>query len=150
MTMMLTRGHATIHQPGEIMKCAAIAMILGLAMSTPVSADQSGVKYEVVLTRDGKVIASPIFLGEFGKAVTIEQGGTMRVEAVAGPPDKNGHSLTSVKFQIFENGRLQPPQESSLLADLGKTSSIEFAVPGTNARFTFRQALVKLPAGKQG
>ena len=37
-------------------------------------ADQGGVKYEVVLTRDGEVVSAPIFLGELGKPAVIEQG----------------------------------------------------------------------------
>ena len=132
------------------MKLIGMAVLLGMTISGTALADQSGVKYEVVLTRDGKVVSSPIFLGDFGRPVVIDQGETMRIEAVASAPDKDGNSFTSVKLQLFENGEMRPLKEMSMLADLSKSPSFEYPVPGTNARFTFRWSLVKLPEAKKG
>ena len=128
------------------MKSFGLAVLLGMTISGAALADRGAVKYEVVLTRDGKVVSAPIFLGEFGKPAMIEQGRTMRIEAVASAPGKDGNSLTSVKLQLFENGEMRPPKEMSMLADLPKAPSVEYAVPETNARFTFRPSLVKLAA----
>ena len=130
------------------MKLIGMAILLGMAIAGAAVADQGGVKYEVVLTRSGKVVSAPVFLGEFGKPAAIELDRTMRIEAVASPPDKDGNSLASVKLQLFENGEMRPPKELSMLADLSKAPSVEYAVPGTNARFTFRPSLVRLAALK--
>lgn len=112
-----------------------------MALPGALFADQ--VKYDVVLARDGKVVASPTFLAEFGKPAAIEVGGMMRVEAVTDLPDKEGNSATTVKFQLFENGKLRPPEESWMLVDFTRPATFEYSVPGTNAKFTFKQALVK-------
>jgi hypothetical protein len=130
------------------MKLVRMAVLLGMTFSVAALADQGGVKYEVVLTRDGKVISAPMFLGEFGKPAIVEQDQTMRIEAVASAPDKDGNSLASVKLQLFENGEMRPLREMSMRADLSKAPSVEYTVPGTNARFTFRPSLVKLAALK--
>jgi hypothetical protein len=145
-----TRSLDFIPQQEALVKLIGIAVLLGMTTSGIAAADQSGVQFEVVLTRDGKVVSSPTFIGQFGKTVGVELGQTMKVDAVASAPDKDGNSFTSVKLQLFENGEMRPLKEMSMLADLSKTPSIEYSVPGTNARITFRPRLAKLPEAKKG
>jgi hypothetical protein len=72
----------------------------------------------------------------------------MKFEGSASTPDSEGNSLTAVKLYLFENGEMRPPQEMSMLANLTKTPSFEYSVPGTNARFVVMPRLVKLPESK--
>ncbi len=129
------------------MKSIALAALLGMMVVDAAATDRNGVWFQVVLTRDGKVVSSPRFVGEFGKTAGVEVGRTMKVDAVASAPDQDGNSFTSLKLQLFENGEMRPAKEVSMLADLSKAPSIEYAVPGTNARITFRPRLGKLPQG---
>ena len=128
------------------MKC--IVASLGLVLSTIASADQSGVMFKVVLLNGGKVVASPNVVGEFGREVTVELAQTMKVVAVASRPNTEGHSLTAVKLSLFEGGAMQPAKELSMLADLSKTPSLEYSVPGTAFRFVVTPRRVKLPEAK--
>lgn len=128
------------------MKC--VVAVLGLALSTFASADQNGVMYKVVLLKDGKSVASPSIVGEFGREVTVELAQTMKVVAVSSAPNSEGNSLTAVKLSIFESGAMQPGKEMSMLADLSKTPSFEYSVPGTTYRFIVTPRLVKLPEAK--
>src|SRR5687767_8646529 len=128
------------------LKCAAA--ILGLVMPTLAAADQSGVLFKVVLLKDGKPVASPSVLGEFGRELTVELDQTMKMVAVASTPNSEGHSLTAVKLSVFESGAMQPAKEMSMLADLSKTPSFEYSVPGTAYRFVVAPRLVKLPKSK--
>lgn len=127
------------------MKMKCVIAVLGLALSTLASADQSGVMYKVVLLKDGKAVASPSVVGEFGREVTVELAHTMKVIAVFSAPDNEGHSLTALKLSIFESGAMQPEKEMSMLADLSKSPSFEYSVPGTTYHFIVAPRLVKLP-----
>ncbi|APV52002.1 hypothetical protein BWI17_21430 [Betaproteobacteria bacterium GR16-43] len=128
------------------LKCAAAAV--ALLISTAASADENGILFKVVLLKDGKVVASPSAVGEFGREVTVELAQTMKVVAVAATPNSEGHSLTAVKLSLFEGGAMQPGKEMSMLADLTKSPSFEYSVPGTPYRFVVMPRQVKLPDTK--
>jgi hypothetical protein len=130
------------------MKLNHMIAVASLAISTVAVADQSGVQFEVVLMRDGKVVASPKVIAEFGQTVAVAQGEVMKFEGSASTPDGRGNSLTAVKLSLFENGHMGPPKEMSMLANLTLTPSFEYSVPGTNARFVVMPRLVKLSASK--
>ena len=130
------------------MKLNHMIAVASLAISTVAVADQSGVQFEVVLMCDGKVVASPKVIAEFGQIVAIAQGDVMKFEGSASTPDGKGNSLTAVKLSLFENGHMGPPKEMSMLANLTLTPSFEYSVPGTNARFVVMPRLVKLPEAK--
>ena len=130
------------------MKIKQIVAVLCLALSTTAFADQEGVMFNVVLLKDGKIVASPGVVGEFGKEVTVEITQTFKVVGLASVPDAEGHSLTAVRLSLFENGAMQPLKEMSMLADLTKTPSFEYSVPGTTYRFVVRPRQVKLPEAK--
>ena len=130
------------------MKLNHVIAVASIAISTVEVADQSGVQFEVVLMRDGKVVASPKVLAGFGKTVALAQGQVMKFEGSASVPDGEGNSLTAVKLTLFENGEMGPPKEMSMLANLKLTPSFEYSVPGTNARFVVMPRLVKLPESK--
>jgi hypothetical protein len=130
------------------MKLVHMIAIASIAISTSAVAEQSGVQFEVVLMRDGKIVSSPKVLAEFGKTVAFANGQLMKFEGSASTPDGEGNSLTAVKLSLFENGEMQAPKEMSMLANLKKTPSFEYSVPGTNARFVVMPRLVKLPEAK--
>jgi len=124
------------------MKTTAIAAALLFSLAGAAFAQQ--VKYEVTLSRDGKVVASPTFNGEIGKPASFEQPQMMKVEVLTEKPDNEGNSPTTVKLQLFEGGKLKAPEESWMLADISsKPATFEYAWPGTNAKFVFKQSLVK-------
>ena len=102
------------------MKFNHMIAVASIAFSTGAVADQSGVQFEVVLMRDGKVVASPKVMAEFGKTVALAQGQVMKFEGSASVPDAEGNSLTAVKLYLFEGGEMRPPQEMSMLVNLAK------------------------------
>jgi hypothetical protein len=130
------------------MKLGTMIAFAGMFVSAAAFAGQGAVQFEVVLLRDGKVVSSPKVVAEFGKKVALAQGGVMRFEGSATAPDRDGNSLTSVKLYLFENGRMRPMKRMSMLADLTRWPSMAVSVPGTNARFVVRPALVSLPEPK--
>ena len=130
------------------MSLIRVVAVAGLLISSAAVAGQDAVQFEVVLMRDGKVVSSPRVVAEFGKRVAMAQGQVMKFEGSATAPDKEGNSLTSVKLYLFENGEMKPLKETSMLANLTKSPSIAFSVPGTNARFVVKPTLVALPESK--
>ena len=68
------------------MKLSYVLVAIGLALSTLASAGDNGVLFKVILLEDGKVVASPSVVGEFGREVTVELAQTMKVVAVASAP----------------------------------------------------------------
>lgn len=109
--------------------------IAGLAMSSYAFADKDAVSFDVVLLNDGKVVASPRVVTAFGQETTIELPRLMKVAAVAAAPNSEGRALTSVKMSVYQDGAMGPEQSMSMLADLTKTPSFEYSVPGTTYRF---------------
>ncbi len=130
------------------MKLRDIVAVAGMLISSAAVADQTGVLFDVVLTRDGKVVSSPKVIAEFGRRVSLSEGGVMQFEGSASPPDGEGNSFTAVKLSLFENGEMKAFDEMSMLANLTKSPSVEFSVPGTNARFVVKPRMVKLPPSK--
>jgi hypothetical protein len=125
-----------------------VGVLLLLGLSTMASAAQDGVMFEIQLLNDGKVVASPSIVAEFGREVTVELPQTMKVVAVASAPNSEGHSMTAVKLSLFTSGAMQPEKESSMLADLSKAPSFEYSIPGTAYRFIVMSRKVKLPEAK--
>lgn len=127
------------------MKRTWIAFLGGVLVSSAAFAGRDAVQFDVVLLRDGKVVSSPKVVGEFGQRVALAQGDVMKFEGKATAPDKDGNSFTSVRLYLFENGEMKPLKEMSILANLRQSPSIEYSVPGTNARFVVRPRLVAFP-----
>jgi hypothetical protein len=134
-----------IHQQETLMKPSRMIALASIVISMAAAADQGAVQFEVVLMRDGKVVTSPKVVAHFGQTAALAQIRVMKFEGSASAPDAEGNSLTAVKLYLFENGEMRPPQEMSMLANLTKTPSFEYSVPGTNARFVVMPRLVKLP-----
>jgi len=128
------------------MKFALTMAFAGLLFAGAALAGQDAVQFEVRLLRGGKVVSSPRVVAEFGKTVTIAQDGVMKFEGAATAPDKDGNSYTSMRLYLFDNGEMKPPKTMSMLADLTKSPSIEYQVPGTDARFVVRPSLVVMRA----
>lgn len=121
-----------------------IVAVAGLLFAGAALAQPDVVQFEVRLLRDGKVVSSPRVLAQFGKTVTLAQDGVMKFEGSATAPDKDGNSFTSVKLYLFEKGEMKPSRTMSMLANLAKSPSIEYSVPGTDARFVVKPTLVAM------
>jgi hypothetical protein len=121
-----------------------IVAVAGLLFAGAALAQPDVVQFEVRLLRDGKVVSSPRVLAEFGKTVTVAQDGVMRFEGSATAPDKDGNSFTSVKLYLFDKGEMKPSRTMSMLANLAKSPSLEYSVPGTDARFVVRPSLAAM------
>ena len=121
-----------------------IVAVAGLLFAGAALAQPDVVQFEVRLVRDGKVVSSPRVLAEFGKTVTLAQDGVMRFEGSATAPDKDGNSFTSVKLYLFDKGEMKPSRTMSMLANLAKSPSLEYSVPGTDARFVVRPSLAAM------
>lgn len=130
------------------MKLNYALALLGIACSTVANADPQGVLFKVVLKNGDQIVASPSAIGEYGKVVTIELSQTMKVIAVASEPNAEGNSLTSYKLTLFHGGAMQPAKEMSMLANLSKSPSLEYSVPGTAYRFVVVSRQVALPRAK--
>jgi hypothetical protein len=104
--------------------------------------------FEVRLLNRGEIVASPSVVAEYGREVTVEVPKTMRVVAVASAPNGDGHSMATVKLSLFAGGKMQRPEESSMLADLSKARSFEYVVKGTSYRFVVLSRKVALPQAK--
>ena len=126
------------------MKTTRIIAAAALLFSGAALAGQDAVQFEVRLLRDGKVVSSPRVVAEFGKTVTLAQEGVMRFEGTATAPDRDGNSFTSMKLYLFERGEMRPSKTMSMLANLAKSPSLEYPVPGTDARFIVRPSLVAM------
>ena len=128
------------------MKVTHLIVLLGLGVSTVSLAGEQGVKFAILVTQAGKVFASPTLFGEFGKTVSVQQDGLMKVDARADRPARDGFAKTAVTLHVFENGAMKPVKDMSMRADLSRTPSFEYTVPGTTTRFVIRPRLATLPA----
>jgi hypothetical protein len=107
------------------------------------------VVYQVIFLKDGKPLASPTVLGEFGREVRVEVPGQMRVLVSAREPDEDGRSFTSAKMALFEDGDWQSVNEMSMNAYLSMTPSFEHSVGNTPYRFIVRPRRI-VPAANEG
>ena len=93
------------------------------------------VVFTVLFLKDGQYLASPTVLGEFGREVRLEVPNEMRALVLVEAPGQDGLSFTSAKLAIFQKGSWQPPEELTMEANLTRTPSFEYSVPGTTYRF---------------
>jgi hypothetical protein len=66
------------------------------------------VVFTVIFLKDGKYLASPTVLGEFGREVRVEVPNVMRAFVLATAPNQEGRSFTSAKMAIFRDNAWQP------------------------------------------
>jgi hypothetical protein len=106
------------------------------------------VVFTVIFMKDGKVLASPTVLGEFGREVRVEVPNVMRALVLAMAPGEDGQSFTSAKMAIFQDNAWQPPQEMSMEAYLSMTPSFQYTVPDAPYRFVVMQRMI-VPAANE-
>src|ERR1700744_1148659 len=107
------------------------------------------VTFQVIFLKDGKYLASPTVLGEFGREVRIEVPNAMRALVLAMAPDQEGQSFTSAKMSIFQDDAWQPAKEMEMRAYLSMTPSFEYSVEGTPFRFVVMPRMI-VPAASEG
>jgi hypothetical protein len=106
------------------------------------------VVFTVIFLKDGKHLATPTVLGEFGREVRVEVPNAMRALVLALAPNQEGRSFTSAKMAIFQDNAWQPPKEMSMEAYLSMTPSFEYSVQGTPYRFVVMPRLI-VPAANE-
>ncbi|MBL8518917.1 MAG: hypothetical protein JNM76_18300 [Betaproteobacteria bacterium] len=126
------------------MKLQILAALLTVSLASPATARQDAVRFEVVVTQAGKLVAAPSMIVEFDKTGSVELSEVMRVEAKAARPGWDGLSETSVRVFVFESGALRPVKDMSMQADLSRTPSFEYTVPGTTTRFVIKPRLTAM------
>ena len=107
------------------------------------------VVFTVILMKDGRPLASPTVLGEFGQEVRVEIPDVMRALVLANAPDSDGRSFTSAKMAVFQDGDWQLPKEMTMEAHLSMTPSFEYTVPNTPYRFVIMPRRI-LPVSPDG
>lgn len=100
------------------------------------------VVFTVVFLKDGKALASPTVLSEFGREVRVEVPDEMRVLAAAEAPNAEGRSLTYAKMFLFRGNAWECVKEMSMEAYLSMTPSFEYTVQGTPYRFVVMQRMI--------
>jgi hypothetical protein len=93
------------------------------------------VVFTVIFKKDGKYLASPTVLGEFGRELCVEIPNVMRALVLAMAPDQEGRSFTSAKMAVFQENAWRPVKEMSMEAYLSMTPSFEYTVPEAPYRF---------------
>jgi hypothetical protein len=108
------------------------------------------VVFTVIFLKDGKHLASPTVLSEFGHEVRVEFPNEMRALVLADAPNQDGRSFTSAKMAIFQDGVWQPPYEMTMEAYLSMTPSFEYSVAGTPYRFVVMPRRILPAANEEG
>src|ERR1700733_10537922 len=93
------------------------------------------VVFTVIFKKDGKYLASPTVLGEFGRELCVEIPNVMRALVLAMAPDQEGRSFTSAKMAVFQENAWRPVKEMSMEAYLSMTPSFEYTVAEAPYRF---------------
>lgn len=119
---------------------APMTSIAGAAEG-PAASGRPDVAYTVIFLKDGKPLATPTVVGQFGQEVRLEVAG-MRAAVSASAPDANSRSFTSAKMTVFKDGAWQAPKEMSMEAVLSASPSFEYSAEGTPYRFVVMPRLV--------
>jgi hypothetical protein len=96
---------------------------------------RSDVVFTVIFLKDGKHLASPTVLGEFGREVCVEIPAEMRAVVLAKAPNQEGRCFTSAKMSLFRDNVWQQVKDMTMEAYLSMTPSFEYSVPDTSYRF---------------
>src|ERR1700689_735422 len=83
------------------------------ALKREIGAMREDVVFTVIFRKDGKFLAAPTVLGEFGRELCVEIPELMRAQVLAMAPNQDGRSLTSAKMAIFQRNGWQCPKEMS-------------------------------------
>jgi hypothetical protein len=93
------------------------------------------VVFTVIFLKDGKHLACPTVLSEFGREARVEIPDEMRVVVLAMSPNQEGRCLTSATMSLFKDGAWRQVKEMTMEAYLSITPSFEYSVPDTAYRF---------------
>ena len=111
------------------MKILIAAVLLTLGSTVAVGSDEI-VKFTVTVKEGDRLIASPTFLANIGRPASIRLGDSLTVEALAKPPESNGHSWTQVRITYFETEDSKFVQEMHMRHKLPlRTGSFEYTDP---------------------
>ena len=121
-----------------------ITLIALIAFFAVIARAEDGVSFDVTLTRGGSVVAHPRMIGYFDKPISVEVSNTYKFEALARAPDTRGVSNTTAKISLLNPASAPTLHEFSILANLAEGSTVEYAVPGTDALLKVVQSRVAI------
>jgi hypothetical protein len=107
------------------------------------------VVFTVIFLKDGKHLACPTVISEFGREAHIEIPDEMRAVVLARAPNQEGRCFTSAKMSLYKDGAWQQAKEMTMEAYLSMTPSFEYSVPDTPYRFVVMPRRV-VPASPDG
>ena len=105
---------------------------------------EDGVSFEVTLSRGGHVISNPRLVGYFDKSMSVEISRTMKFEALAKSPDSAGVSYTKATVTLYGGSTVTASHEFTIAADVAKGTTVDYELPGTDARVHIVQRGVSL------
>lgn len=125
------------------MKRAVLTAVLALCPLFAVAA--TGVRFDTVISEDGKPIAHPSVWVPFGKDAVVEVAGKVRIVASAKSPSA-GRSLVKAKVYSFAAGKWVEDWKGSMSADIGKTPSFELNMKDKSRRVVIMPRAAEEPS----
>ena len=127
------RSLGFIHQLEEPVKTWIIVLLL--AFSAPVFSAEKGVRFDVLLKRNGEVIDSSSASGALGQLVKVSMKNGMFIDAVSDAPSVDGRSKTQVRVNVFHRDDTDMTFEFRTLANLKEGLSFDYALPAGDLKF---------------
>jgi len=102
-----------------------VATTLLAALPLLASATEPGVRFDTVVSENGKAIATPSVWVPFGQDAVIEVPNKVRVVATAGTPTAGDQSTVSARMYYFADGAWVLDWNTSMEAHIAQTPSFE-------------------------
>ncbi len=125
------------------MKRAVLAVVLALCPLFAVAAP--GVRFDTVVSEEGKPIAHPSVWVAFGKEAVMEVAGKVRIVASAKAPSA-GRSLVKAKVYHLAGGKWVQDWKGSMSADFGETPSFELNMKDKSRRVVIMPRAAESPS----
>jgi hypothetical protein len=110
---------------GDLEVKKLIATIVLASVPLFASAAESGVRFDTVISENGKAIANPSVWVPFGQDAVIEVPKKVRVVAKASAPIAGDQSKVTARMYYFAHGSWVLDVDASMEAHIGQTPSFE-------------------------
>ena len=112
------------------MKRPVTALLLAALATSAVAAEEGAVMFRVTVKDGDRVIASPSFLANVGRAATIRLGDGLAIEALPKPVEPDGRSWTQIRITYFETEDSKFVQEMQMRHRVSdRSGSFEYTDP---------------------
>jgi hypothetical protein len=116
------------------MKISTVCAALAISLSQGAGATNDSVRFDLSIKDAGKEVSAFVMRGQFGRVLTSEISGVVKVEAMAEQPGEDGLAMTTIRVFRHAADEVRLVKETSMRADLSKTPSFQYNVPGTSLR----------------